>query len=116
MLNAGDIVLVSFPFTDLSQIKLRPALIISKEEVHQKEDDYTLLFISSVIPLRIEKYEVLFEKTHPDFKMSGLKKDSVFKTNKLATVQKKLIKRYLGKLGPNIKTNVEQAFHRATFL
>lgn len=115
-LKPGDIVLVTFPFTDLSQSKLRPAVIISSDKVHEKEDDYTLLFISSVIASRIEPYEVLFEKSHPDFHESGLKKDSFFKANKIATVQKKLLKRRLGRLGPQIRSAVEAALHKAIFI
>ena len=114
-IQPGDVVLVPFPFTDLSQTKLRPAVVISQNVVHQKEDDYTLLFISSVIPDVVESYEVLFKKEHSDFAESGLKKDSLFKTNKIVTVQKKLMKRNIGRLGPQIKETVRQAFHRAVF-
>ncbi len=113
VLASGDIVLVSFPFTDLTGQKVRPAVIISREAVHKKEDDYTLLFISSVIPHPIEPYEVLFRKNHPDFKESGLKKDSLFKAHKIVTVQKKLLKRRLGRLGPEIEKELQEALKKA---
>lgn len=112
-LESADIVLVQFPFTDLSHTKLRPAVIISQNEVHKKEEDYTLLFISSVIPDHIESYEVFFNNDHPDFKESGLQKSSLFKGNKIATVQKKLLSQRLGKLGPQILREVQAAIHRA---
>lgn len=38
MYNQGDIILVPFPFTDLSGSKPRPAIIISNSEVHQSND------------------------------------------------------------------------------
>lgn len=115
-LSPGDIVLVPFPFTDLSHSKLRPALIISQNEVHEKEDDFTLLFVSSVIPERAEPYEVLFRKTHPDFSQSGLRKDSLFKTNKIATVRRKLLVSRLGKIGTTLQKEIKEAFHRAVFI
>ena len=115
-IKPGDVVLVSFPFTDLSQSKVRPAVVISTEEVHKKEDDYTLLFISSVVDPPLEPYEVLLDKNHSDFRQSGLKKDSVFKGNKIATLRKSLLKRRIGTLGPQIQSTLRQALHKALFL
>ena len=38
----GDIVLVSFPFTDLSAAKKRPALIVSPNSFNARQDDLVL--------------------------------------------------------------------------
>ncbi|MBI4209008.1 MAG: type II toxin-antitoxin system PemK/MazF family toxin [Deltaproteobacteria bacterium] len=112
-LQNGDVVLVTFPFTDLAGTKLRPAVIISSEEVHQKEGDYTLLFISSVIPDSPEKYEFIFPESHSDFRKSGLKKESVFKANKITTLQKQLIQRKLGVLGEEVRAELRKIFQHA---
>lgn len=42
----GDIVLIPFPFTDLSQTKKRPALVISNSTANQS-GDYLLMQITS---------------------------------------------------------------------
>lgn len=42
-LNKGDIVLVQFPFTDLSQTKLRPVVLLENTSLNE----VTLCFISS---------------------------------------------------------------------
>ncbi|MDO8518752.1 MAG: type II toxin-antitoxin system PemK/MazF family toxin [Deltaproteobacteria bacterium] len=109
-LRNGDIVLVSFPFTDLSGSKLRPAVIISENSVHRETSDYTLLFLSSVIVEPLSNYELKFPEEHPDFRISGLKKTSVFKTNKIATIQEHLIKRKLGALGNEIRKELAEVF------
>jgi mRNA interferase MazF len=41
----AKIVLIHFPFTDLTDSKLRPALVI-----HESENDVVVAFISSKIP------------------------------------------------------------------
>ena len=45
MFEFGDIVFVTFPFTDLSGAKLRPALVISRD--NEARDDIVLAFITS---------------------------------------------------------------------
>lgn len=115
-IHNGDIVLVTFPFTNLAGSKLRPAVVISSDEVHREEEDLTLLFVSSVISDPLQSYELLFRTEHPDFSKSGLKKDSIFKANKIATIQKKLVKRKLGMLGSQIREELEKTFKKAVTL
>ena len=44
----GDIVVVNFPFTDISQTKKRPALVVSNDTVNQT-GDYLLVQITSQV-------------------------------------------------------------------
>ena len=46
--NQGDIVVVDFPFTDISQTKKRPALVLSNQTVNQT-GDYLLVMITSQV-------------------------------------------------------------------
>jgi mRNA interferase MazF len=46
MFKQGDIVSVSFPFTNVSEFRKRPALVISNEKVNQT-GDYLLVQITS---------------------------------------------------------------------
>ena len=94
MYEFGKIVLVPFPFTDLTSTKLRPALIISKTD--KDAEDLIVCFITSRINDRPSSAEFLFKTYHKDFLQSGLKVDSVIRFNKIATLNKKLV---LGELG-----------------
>lgn len=114
--STGDIVLVPFPFSDLKNQKLRPALVVSSQIVNDRESDVTLVFISSVVPLDHEPYECIFKKSHADFKQSGLKKESVFKMHKIATVEKRLIKNRLGLLGKTIRKELSVILPKAIHL
>ena len=44
----GDIVVVDFPFTDVSQTKRRPALVLSNQTINQT-GDYLLVMITSQV-------------------------------------------------------------------
>lgn len=44
----GDIVVVDFPFTDVSQTKKRPALVLSNRTINQT-GDYLLVMITSQV-------------------------------------------------------------------
>lgn len=85
-LERGDIVLVSFPFTDLSSQKVRPALILTPDSA---ASDFLLAFISSVVQIdAANPTDFVLEQDHPDFPSTGLKKTSVFRMNKLLTINK----------------------------
>src|SRR3989338_952000 len=75
-LKRGDVILVPFPFTDLSSTKVRPAVIVSADP---QEDDVIIAFISSVLPKTISLSDLVLLTNDPDFGQTGLKKDSVFK-------------------------------------
>lgn len=93
MFKQGDIVLVPFPFTDLSGNKVRPALVLSHK---QTGDDVTVCFISSIIAKNVLAFELVLNEKDIGFKNTGLKIKSLVKVNKIATLDKKVI---LGKIG-----------------
>lgn len=90
MFSFGTIVLIPFPFTDLTSSKVRPALIISKE--NKKLEDVVVAFISS----KIVPHQLTINKDDKIFSESGLKISSTIRFDKIATLSKKII---LGELG-----------------
>ena len=87
-MKKGTIVLTRFPFTDLSSSKRRPAIIVSN--VVKNKKDVIVAFISSVIPEKLQKTDLLIDKTNKDFSKTGLRKKSIFKMDKLATLEKSI--------------------------
>ncbi|MCL5028772.1 MAG: type II toxin-antitoxin system PemK/MazF family toxin [Bacteroidetes bacterium] len=85
-MNKGDIVLIPFPFTDLSGNKNRPAVIL-----FDSKDDVTVCFITTRLKWQSE-YDVSVQPSIAN----GLKKTSLIRLNKLATIDKDLI---IGRLG-----------------
>lgn len=92
----GDIVLIPFPFTDLSSVKQRPALIISSGEFNRTRQDVIALAITSHVPERLTAGDFLLAAA--DLKSAGLPKTSLVKVGKIVTLDKRLIRKKLGAL------------------
>jgi len=83
-----DIVLITFPFTNLSGSKLRPSVILAETSL-----DLTVCFITTQIKWQEETDLLLIPNLS-----NGLKKPSIVRTAKIATLDKVLIKGLLGRL------------------
>ena len=112
-LHRGDVILVPFPFTDLSGQKVRPALIICPNPVG---NDVLLAFISSVIPATPEATDHVLDTTRPAFPQTGLKAVSVFRMSKLATLHRSLILRRLGSAAPDLQKALDACLKQAVGL
>lgn len=88
-MNHGDIVLVTYPFTDLSGEKLRPAFVVLPED---DKGDMVCAFITSI--------------GHPDGECEigleegegGLHRDSLLRLRKLMTVHESIVKGRIGSI------------------
>ncbi|MDD4970604.1 MAG: type II toxin-antitoxin system PemK/MazF family toxin [Paludibacter sp.] len=85
-MEKGDILLIPFPFTDLKGNKNRPALVLINGEF-----DITLAFISTQLKWK-EETDILLKPN----KNNGLKKESLLRLSKIATIDKDLA---LGRIG-----------------
>ena len=92
----GSIVLIRYPFTDLTAAKVRPALVVTPDTLIPRLDDVLCLFISSATPEELLPTDLHLEVTDPSFVQTGLKSRSVFRTHKLALLHKRLVLRVLG--------------------
>ncbi|MBI5412431.1 type II toxin-antitoxin system PemK/MazF family toxin [Candidatus Peregrinibacteria bacterium] len=97
-----DIILMNAPFTDLSEKKIRPALVLA-----QLQDDLLICFIGSKID-KSAPHDILI-KSDADNK---LRVDSAIKCNKLFTLHYSLIKGVLGTVPPKIYDAVIQKIVR----
>jgi len=97
----GRIVLIPFPFTDLTAVKLRPALVL-----HEGNHDVIVAFISSRIPDRQDPWIVLIGPDDPDYLSTGLKCASSIRVDKLATIEKSLIVGEIGELSGRLRQTV----------
>jgi mRNA interferase MazF len=107
-IKRGSIVLIRYPFTDLSGNKVRPAAILTPDIHISKMDDILCLFKSSVIPDK--KYllpsDYILDEKHSSFRDSGLKCASVFRCHKIALLIKSLVIKHLGQLDNCIMSDI----------
>ncbi len=89
----GDVVVIPFPFSDLTDIKKRPALIIA----NLKGEDLILCQITS----KNVKDEYAIEIKDTDFKEGSLKQVSNVRPNKLFTADNGIILYQVGTLKRN---------------
>lgn len=93
-MKRGTIVLTIFPFTDLTALKRRPAIVVSGN--NESKEDVIVAYISSVLTAELSETDLVFDEARPDFFQSGLKKKSVIKLDKIATLKKAI---FTGELG-----------------
>ena len=86
-LTRGSIVLVPFPFTDLSGSKQRPALVVSPEGFHR--EDLILCAITSQAPDTPGRWDVKLAAS--DLHEASLPKLSLILVGKLFTMHQALI-------------------------
>lgn len=89
----GDVVLVSFPFTNLQSTKKRPAVVISKATYQHGRPDVILMAITSQIRQPMAFGEHLIQ----DWQQAGLLKPSVLKPL-IATLEQSQIVTVMGRL------------------
>lgn len=91
-MDTGDIVLIPFPFAELNNVKVRPAVVASRTKDVFK--DIIICAISSVIPKTLSDNEFVVQ---PGGKNS-LRVPSVVKVDRIVTLKSKNVITQLGKL------------------
>lgn len=95
----GEVVVVPFPFTDLSNTKRRPALVLAD----LGGDDVILCMITSTF--RIDGYSVPLARK--DFIKGHIDHDSAVRPNRLFTADSNIIIYSLGTVSSSMMSQVE---------
>ena len=96
-----DIILVPFPFTDMTAAKKRPALVVSPDVYNRLGPDLVIAFITSRtdVPPRPGDPRIQF------WKESGLPKASLLRM-KFATIDREIVLKRIGRLHQPEQTGV----------
>ncbi len=99
MFNQRDIVLIPFPYSDLTLSKKRPALIISNERIHKMQDR-----ICCLVTTKPHKNNLLIEKN--SFEKGTLPFKSFIKPHRIFTIHEGIIIKKLCKINNNLHNSV----------
>lgn len=100
-----------FPFTDLTAVKYRPAVILSPDP---SGSDVIVAYLSSVVPESpLPAAIAMIADDHPEFRATGLKQTSVVRLDKLMTLSRSLVRRRLGRLGPILLASLDARLRAA---
>ncbi len=110
MATRGKVVLLPFPFDDLSATKVRPAVCLT--EPVGPYQHVVLAFITSRTPEDLLETDVLLTSERPGYEKTGLRLASVLRLHRLMTVATSLIRRELGVLSLEMHTEVDEKLRR----
>jgi mRNA interferase MazF len=104
------IVLISFPFDDLSATKVRPAVCLTNPIGPHRH--VVFAFITSQVSDHPLPTDLVLNSSDTDFGMTGLRVPSTIQLHRLMTGSTELIRRELGALLPRLETYLQQRLRR----
>jgi len=107
----GDVVLVPFPFSDLSVAKVRPAVVVSSKLYHSSEPDLLLMAITS----QVAEAKGPFDYPLRDWRAAGLRFPSALKPV-LSTLDPARVVHRVGVLSAADLAQVDERLRRALAL
>ena len=107
----GDVVLIPFPYTDLSASKTRPAVVVSSDIYHAVRSEFLLAYVSS----QISQANPTIDYVLVDWSDAGLLKPS-FVRPKVAAVEPALVVHRVGALSARDLLELDRCLRRAMAL
>jgi mRNA interferase MazF len=101
-MTKGKIVLVPFPFDDLSATKVRPAVCLTEPMGPHRH--VVLAFITSRTPAALLDTDLVLDASHTDFTSTGLRVSFTLQLHRLMTATTSLIRREMEDLSPGMQT------------
>lgn len=105
MYKQGDIVLLPVPFSDLTNRKQRPVLVISSNSYNEVTHDIVVV-VAITSQLRNLDYAVIIESK--DLKEGKLKVASAIRPDKVYTLSKDIVRKKFGQVNTEVMEDVRK--------
>ena len=107
MYEQGEILIVPFPFSNLSSVKRRPVLVISRNEDNKKSEDLIVSGITS--NLKNKNHFVMIENSNLIKGQIPIK--SMIKVNKLFSIEQSIVIKKIAKINKLTLEQVKKEFY-----
>ena len=106
MIRRGDVVIISFPFTDTGQAKVRPALVVQNDVDNQRNRKTVVALITGNLRRRNDPSHLLVDPLDPTGAASGRSFPSLVSCYNLFTVEQTSIAHVIGHLSDPLKAQL----------
>ena len=102
--DQGEVVLIPFPFTDLSAMKRRPVLVLSRRSYNQRSQDFVVCGITSVLAARFHAVTLRVS----DMASGGIPVESRIRPDKIFTLKQSLAVKKIGRVKLEVLARVKR--------
>jgi mRNA-degrading endonuclease toxin of MazEF toxin-antitoxin module len=82
-------------------------VVVSPDSYNQTSQDAVVILITTNTSRR-SAFDLLLERSHPEFLQTGLRYNFAIRTDKIFTLNKRLVVKALGRFGPQLRSDVEK--------
>ncbi|MGA2972990.1 MAG: type II toxin-antitoxin system PemK/MazF family toxin [Candidatus Bathyarchaeia archaeon] len=102
MIFQRDIVLLTFPFSDLESSKVRPTIVLSNDKYNRRSEDFVAVPLTSNLKLR--DYAILV--TNNELESGNLIVDSKVKVDRVFSVSQRLVRMKIGRINAEVHERI----------
>ena len=102
MIQQRDLVLLSFPFSNLKSSKVRPTVVISNDSYNKKSAD--IIVVPVTTNLNLKEHVILL--TNENLESGRLIKDSKIKVDRIMSIDKKIIRMKIGRVNAGVLAKI----------
>ncbi|MBI2549981.1 type II toxin-antitoxin system PemK/MazF family toxin [Candidatus Woesearchaeota archaeon] len=105
MASQRDLILLSYPFSDLEAARVRPSIVISNDAYNMEFQDMIVVPLTTNLSFR--RYAITL--TNDELDKGYLIKESKIKVDRVLSVKQALVRKVIGKVKKEVLTKITKA-------
>jgi len=103
-----DIVLISFPFSNFKNEKVRPSIVVSNSVYNRKFDDIIVVPLTSNLEFR----DYAISLTNQDLETGKIIKESKIKVDRIFSINKKAVQMIIGRINREKFSSIKEMIYK----